>query len=208
MSTMDVHALAQTPVFLFSLVITGLVAAYSCSVFVRWILARFSIAAATAAIPPIELLAVDLANRFHEQRTLLRQRVDAVAKLSNELPAPFKDQSWTKLLDTCDTLEGLQVELNTFIRVRDFPEGIKLGRFLTGTGATAPSLLKPIEEEKLLLVANWRGKTTALLQRMVAKLEDASLSKVRSDGRPLSPDFFKALNEIRQVIIEDEKRFQ
>ena len=205
---MDVHTLAQTPVFLFSLVTTGIVAAYTFGVFLRTLLGRFSAAVATSGVAPVELMVLDLARKYREQLVSLRQRVDTVAKLSFVLPGPFQDQSWTRLLNTCDALERLQQELNTLIGVRDFPTSIQLARFLTGVAATAPTPLRSIEEAELMLVIQWKGKTTALLQRMVAKLEDAALGGTGADGRPLSPEFLAALNQIRQAIILDEEHHQ
>lgn len=205
---MDVHSLAQTPVFLFSLVITGLVASYTFAALLRAMLAQFSFAAATSGVQPLELLAADLVGKHREQLQGLQSRVDAVAKFSRVLPAPFADQSWTKLLDTCNALQGLHQELLTLVKVRNYEEGVKLGRFLTGSSAAAPSLMKPLDDGTLLLVAQWPSKTTALLQRMVAKLEDSARDGKGADGRPLQPNFFAALDEIRNVIIIDETRFR
>lgn len=205
---MTVHTLAQTPVFLFSLVITGIVASYAFGMTLRVILAHFSTVAAASGVKPLELLAIDLAGRYREQLIDLRQRVDAVAKLSRALPAPFRDNSWTKLLETFNALKELQQELTTLISVGNFEESVKLGRFLTGIAPATPSLINPIDDATILLVAQWRSKTIALLQRMVAKLEDASRGGKGADGRPLSPDFFEALDEIRQSIILDEERYR
>lgn len=205
---MDVHALAQTPVFLFSIVVTGIVAAYSFAMLFRFILSGFSVAASSSGLPPEELLALDLAGKYQGQLTVLQQRVDALSNLSQHLAEPFQDQSWSKLLATCDTLQELQQELYTLIRTRDFTESTHFAQFLIGRKRSSSELHRPLGETELALVVQWQSKTTALVQRMVAKIEDAAIGGTGSDGHPLPEEFFKTLSRLRNSIIRDEQHFR
>lgn len=199
---MDVHSLSQSPLGIFSLVLCGVVAAYAFSVVLRAILNQVSAAAMPTEAEQCELLAFHLTGKFKGQRTNLFERVGMIERLLADLPEGARDSSWQKLLDTCDALKWGEESLIRLLNQRDFVDGLQLARFLSGTTVTPPALKEPLDEQQLLLLIQWREKTILLLQRMVAKIEDAA----RAQRTPPSEDFYKHLDTLRRTIIRDEQQ--
>jgi hypothetical protein len=199
---MDVHSLSQTPFGIFSLVLCGVVAAYAFSVLLRMALNKLSAAALPTEAEQTELLMVHLTGRFREQLTSLFDKVHIIERLFAHLPQGSSDSSWEKLLRSCDALKLSEEALMRLLNQRDFVDGLQLARFLTGTKVTIPTLKVPFTEQQLSLLIQWRDKTTLLLQRMVAKIEDA----LQAQQQPPSDDFLNELANLRKAIISEEER--
>lgn len=199
---MDVHSLSQTPLGIFSLVLCGVVAAYAFSVVLRMALNKLSASALPTEAEQSELLMVHLTGRFKQQLTSLFDKVRIIERLFAHLPQGPSDSAWEKLLLTCDALKLSEEALMRLLNQRDFVDGLQLARFLTGTKVTIPTLKVPFTEQQLSLLIQWRGKTTLLLQRMVAKIEDA----VQAQQHPPSDDFLNELATLRKAIISEEER--
>lgn len=205
---MDYHALAQTPLFTCALVLCAAVGAYVMTVLVRAVLSRASHAAVSYGVIEDELPTIASAKHFQEQLNTLLERVSRVERLSTYLSAPFQDVSWNTLQNTCDILRSHRHELVRLINTCDFHDGLKLARFLSGETVAPPNLKTPLDAHHAELMIHWHIKTTRLLQRMVAKLEDAARHHDRSGQKPLSQDFFNTLAKIREGVIEDENRYK
>lgn len=147
-----------------------------------------------------ELLMVHLTGRFEQQLTSLFDKVHIIERLFAHLPQGPSDSAWEKLLLTCDALKLSEEALMRLLNQRDFVDGLQLARFLTGTKVTIPTLKVPFTEQQLSLLIQWRGKTTLLLQRMVAKIEDA----VQAQQHPPSDDFLNELATLRKAVISEE----
>jgi hypothetical protein len=205
---MDVHALAQTPIGIVSLVMCGVVAAYAFTSFLRATLGHLSTAAASSGIDQSELLTIDLTGKFRGQLTALLSRVDRISGLAAELADPIYDNSWQKLLSSCEVLKQAEQRLISLLQERDFVDALLLAEFLSGTRAAIPPLKQPFDEEQLPHVIQWHSKTTELLQRMITKIEDAARHRQSSDAAPLSQEFFASLAKLRRGIIKDEERYR
>lgn len=204
---MNVAALAQTPLFMSGLVVCCLVAGYAFALFIKLLLTRFSSTVAANELNKEEILTIDLTGKFQEQLETLLDRVDRVKRLSRYFPDPFRDNSWDRLLLTCNILKSAQQKLLLLIKHRDFVDALQLSLFLSGRTFSLPRLKEPINPDELKLLTEWHKKTTQALQRMIAKVEDEEMNE-RSKRRLILPrHFFDALASVRQSVIEDEERY-
>jgi hypothetical protein len=199
---MDVQALATTPLFLTSLVLCALVAAYSISMIFFSMFRSISKAAATAGLRPYELEAVECAGIFHNQLEDLIDKVITLEELSAEMHGPFEDHTWPRLLDLCDNLEVARGELNSLLSTRDFTTAYELGRLLAGVSSVVPPIPRSPDALELRLVCSWQIQAHELLERMVAKIEDSLSYGVGGPATTPSPQFIKTLEELKEELIE------
>lgn len=202
---MDIQALANTPIFLLSLVVCAIVATYAFATFLRSIVGGLSRAAASAGLHPDELRAVEHAGIFHNQLETLIERVVALEELASEMPNTFSDHSWSRLLDLCDDLEAARGELHGLLSSKDFVAAAQLGRMLSGATSTIPDIPREPDGLELRKVTYWHKSARDLLQRMVSKLEDAVRYGTGGNTKPPSEDFLRTIEELREALIDDEE---
>lgn len=201
---MDVQALATTPIFVISLTLCALVTAYAFTVILRSTFGGLSSAAASVGLQPEELQAVEQAGIFHQQLEALIEKVVATESLSQELPGPFRDHSWERLLTLCDNLEIARGELNELLASRDFHEALALGRFLTGSLVTPPPIPRPEGSFELRLLCYWQKEAKDLLHRMVSKIDDSLRYGIGGATQDLSEEFHETFQEIKADLVSDD----
>jgi hypothetical protein len=195
---MDVQALAATPLFFSSLTICALVTAFGIAKTLRFFFGRVSRVAASAGLLPRELEAVESAGIFHNQLEGLIEDLVSMEELSSEMPAPFSDHSWVRLVELCEDLEVARADLHTLLNAKDFVTAYRLGHFLTGGSPTVPELPPDTSSVNLTKLALWHANSRELLQRMVSKVEDAI---GYNSNKPLSPQFYETLDRVKDAII-------
>lgn len=201
---MDAQALATTPIFLSSLAFCALVAACAIAIVFRSIFQRLSQAATSAGLRPHELEAVEHAGVFHAQLEDFMEKVVTLEGLSTELPLPFNDDSWIRVLELCDNLEVVRAELNSLLSTRDFTSAYKLGRLLSGETPSVPAVPRGPGSIELRLVSLWHRQAHELLQRMVARIEDTISHGSSSSAVALSKEFSETLQDLKSALMEEE----
>ncbi len=207
-SAMDVQALATTPIFLSSLVICALVAAYAIALIFFSVFRSLSKAAATAGFRPYELEAVEHAGIFHNLLEDFIDKLVTLEELSTEVPEPFNDHSWTRILELSDNLESVRNDLHSLLQSRDFEQAYSLGRFLSGGTSGVPNIPRAKNAVELRLISGWRFHANELLQRMIAKIEDSLAYGISGTNTPPSPQFMRTLEQLKAEIIEQGDRRQ
>jgi hypothetical protein len=200
---MDAQALATTPLFLSSLAFCALVAAYAIAMGFRSFFRRVSQAAASAGLRPYELEAVEHAGIFHGQFEDFMEKVVTLEGLSSELPQPFHEGSWSRVLDLCDNLEAVRSELHLLLSTKDFATSYKLGRLLSGESSSVPAIPRPPGTVELRLVSLWHKEAHELLQRMISRIEDTISYKTSEPSTPLSKEFTQTLQDLKTSLKEE-----
>lgn len=199
---MDVQALATTPLFLSSLVICALVAAYAIATAFLGVFRGISRVAASAGLHPGELEAVEHSGIFHNQLEDLIEKIITLEELSVEVPEPFDDHSWSRLLELCDNLENVRGELHSLLRLRDFESGNELAKLLCGASSVIPNIPRPSGGLELRLVSVWHSQANELLQRMISRIEDA-IRYGAVQGKPApSQHVIQVLEELRFSVLD------
>lgn len=198
---MNVNQLAASPVFIFSLGLCALVAAYSVTLGLRTILRKISTMAAFAGLSKAELVSIDTSAKFHEKLRSLIEVILRIEEHSAEAPGVFHDHSWSRLLRLCDDLEIVRGELNQLLADKDFESAAALGRFLCGFDVAIPSIPRPENAPELRLLTFWQRDTVDLLHRMVSRLEDEGRS------HDSAPNPAAQFSESLQDAIEDAKAY-
>jgi len=199
--SMDVQALATTPIFLSSLVICALIAAYAIALIFFSIFRSLSKAAATAGLRPYELEAVEHAGMFHNQLEDFIDKLITLEELSTEVPEPFDDHSWSRLLELSDNLDSVRNELHALLQARDFESAYCLGRLLSGETSIVPDVPRAKDALELRLISGWQFQANELLQRMISKIEDSLAYGISGTESPPSPQFMRTLEELKSEII-------
>lgn len=169
---MNVNELATSPIFIFSLGLCALVAAYSVTVLLRSMFQKASSLAAFSGLSDAEIIGIDTAAKFHERLRTLIEIILKIENFSSEAPGVFLDNSWARLLRLCDDLEVVRGELNGLLTAKDFEAAAKLGSFLCGFDVAIPVIPRQRGAIDLRTVTFWQRDTVQLLHRMISRLED------------------------------------
>jgi hypothetical protein len=161
-------------------------------------------AATSASLRPEELQAVAQAGLFHQQLERLIHTVVATESLSSELPGPFRDSSWDRLLTLCDHLEQARGELNELLGLRDFQGALALGRFLNGSLVTPSAIPRPDDGVELRLLCYWQRESRDLMQRIISRIDDAVRYRNGESKNDLSEEFHETLQEVKIDLSVDE----
>jgi hypothetical protein len=197
---MDTQALASTPLFLCSLVICAILTAYAFALGLRSIFSRLSRAAASAGLSPYELEAVEAAGVFHNQLEALIEDMVSLEELSREMPGPFSDHSWVRLVKLCEDLEASRSTLHELLQEKDFPLAFRLGSFLTGAAPEVPTIPEGASSIELRSLAYWHSTSRELLQRMISKIEDSLSFGLAGTKEEASPEFLDTLKKIKETL--------
>lgn len=198
---MTVEELARQPIFTASIVICALVITYAV---VRCLSALTQGAVRTianASISPIELESIELAGNFHEDLEQLILWVVSIEKLSAELPGPFDDHSWIRLLELIDTLEMIRNELNAKLQESNFTIALPLSRYLTGQKTTPPEISLP-NGKQIHSVSHWQDTSHNLLLRMLSRIEDSLTYGSGGNPQEISDSFRKNLANIKEDVLQ------
>jgi hypothetical protein len=202
---MDAQALAATPLFTISLVLCALLTVCGFTFFLKRTLSKAAIASATKGLMPDELQAIQTFGIFHNQVDALFERLSTVEELSGEMPAPFKDPSWNRLLELCDELQAAQDELNQLLQARRFSDASNLGSFLSGRAIVTPEFSEAASSLDLRKLRNWHETAHNLLQRFITLIQDAVDSDPAHKNTPLSESFLDTVQQIKRQLIAEEK---
>jgi hypothetical protein len=201
---MNVHDLASSPIFIASVGLCALVAAYSITVALRSVFQRISSLAAFSGLSKAEIVGLDTAAKFHERLRILIEIILKIESFSNEAPGVFVDNSWARLLRLCDDLEVARGELNALLSAKKFDAAAQLGRFLCGFDVAIPSFERQPGGVELRSLTFWQRDTGQLLHRMISRLEDEGRGH-DSDLNPFSrfsDGFQDAIEEAANYIEE------
>ena len=203
---MNVKELASSPIFILSLGLCALVAAYSVTVLLRSVFHRASSIAAFSGLSQEEIVGIDTAAKFHERLRTLIEVILRIESFSSEAPGVFVDHSWARLLRLCDDLEVVRGELNSLLNAREFGAAAQLGRFLCGFDVAIPSIPRQQNAVELRTLTFWQRDTVQLLHRMISRLEDEGRghdSNLASFSN-FSAGFQEAIEEAKAYIDDSE----
>lgn len=201
---MDVYTLARTPLFLFSLIITGLVVGWGLSIAIRTLVQKAVSATLVAQIDQQEFLALDLTHLFQNQHRKLLERISLVEELGAHIPSLLEDVSWNKLSSLCDLLESAQQRLSELLQTGDTEEAIALARFLSTGKASSANLSAATGTARFDELRSWHPSSTALLQRIIARGEDFINHGATQEPHLSSKDASTILNRLRNLVAADE----
>jgi hypothetical protein len=199
---MDAQALAATPLFTISLVLCGILTVCGFTIFFKSMLSRAAVASATRGLRPNELKSVEVVGLFHKQVEALLDRLSTVEQLSSEMPGPFQDPCWSRLLELYDELEAARHELNALLQTKNFNDASTLGGFLIGTSKVMPEFLGVSTSIDLHKLRNWDETAHNLLQRFITLLDDAADSR---PPRRLSSAFYETIQQVKSQLASEEE---
>lgn len=194
---MNASALAATPIFTISLVLCGLLTIYGFAVLLKSLLNRTIRATATSGLMSDEVRSLEFLSNFHNQLEALIDKVVTLENLSSEVPEPFQESSWQRLLDLCDNLHMVRGKMHSLLQVRDFSSAASLGAFLSGRSNSIPQPLQSAPSFPLRELANWHEESKNHLQRLIARLEDITSGRERGLARDVSPDFHQIVQHVK-----------
>jgi hypothetical protein len=199
---MDAQLLASTPLFMASLALCALVAAYSVAILLKSLFSSLANAAASTGLSPEELTAIEYAGIFHAQLEKLLARTVSIEQLAIEAPAPFQEQAWSRLLTICDELELVRSELNGLLEMREHRNATALAKFISGASNSIPQIPRPANAIELRKLIYWPRESRDLTLRIIAKLEDYTLNYGSSKRQSYSKHFFEVISAVKNELSE------
>lgn len=201
---MTIEELATQPIFTVSIVLCVFLVAYTLATNIRSLFQSCAKFLTNKSISSVELESIELAGVFHSDLEQLIVWVFSIEKLSSELPAPFDDHSWIRLLELIDNLELARKQLNQLLSSSDFETALVLGRYLTGK-RTGPPAITLGEGKQMQAIAHWQENADNLILRMISRIEDSMRYGTGGNTSPLSESFVESLSQIKQEVLEENQ---
>lgn len=200
---MTIEELALQPIFTISIVLCVCIVAYTIASNLRFLFQLLTKFVTNKSISNVELESIELAGVYHSDLEQLIAWVVSIEKLSAELPGPFDDHSWIRLLELIDNLELVRKKLNYLLSKSEFETALMLGRYVTGK-RTSPPALTLREGKQIQMIAHWQEDAENLLLRMISRIEDSIRYGTGGNASPLSEAFVENLSQIKQEILQDD----
>jgi hypothetical protein len=199
---MTIEELARQPIFTVSIVVCAFIITYAIIRFFSLIFRGTARVIANKSASPTELQSIELAGMFYEDLEQLIVWVVSIEKLSAELPGPFDDHSWIRLLELIDTLEVVREELNKQLHTSNYDVALPLGRYLTGHNTSVPTLSLS-GGKQLQSVAHWQDTAENLVLRMISRIEDCITYGTGGNTSEISKSFLETLNSVKKEVLDD-----
>lgn len=200
---MTTEELATQPIFTVSIVLCVFITAYTLATNIRSLFQLFAKLITDKSISNVELESIELAGVFHSDLEQLIVWVVSIEKLSAELPGPFDDHSWIRLLELIDNLELVRKQLNKLLSASEFETALMFGRYVTGK-RTSPPPITFAEGKQIQAIAHWQEDAENLLLRMISRIEDSIRYGTGGNTSPLSEAFVENLSHIKQEILNEK----
>jgi hypothetical protein len=195
-----IEELATQPIFTVSIVLCVFIVAYTLATSIRSLFKLLAKFVTNKSISNVELESIELAGVYHSDLEQLIGWVVSIEKLSTELPGPFEDHSWIRLLEMIDNLELVRKHLNKLLSTSEFETALMLGRYVTGK-RTSPPAITLAEGKQIQVIAHWQEDAENLLLRMISRIEDSIRYGTGGNSSPLSEAFVENLSRIKEEIL-------
>ena len=197
---MTIEELATQPIFTVSIVLCVFIVAYTLATSIRSLFKLLAKFVTNKSISNVELESIELAGVYHSDLEQLIGWAVSIENLSTELPGPFDDHSWIRLLEMIDNLELVRKHLNKLLSTSEFETALMLGRYVTGK-RTSPPAITLAEGKQIQVIAHWQEDAENLLLRMISRIEDSIRYGTGGNTSPLSEAFVENLSRIKEEIL-------
>ena len=197
---MTIEELATQPIFTVSIVLCVFIVAYTLAISIRSLFKLLAKFVTNKSISNVELESIELAGVYHSDLEQLIGWAVSIENLSTELPGPFDDHSWIRLLEMIDNLELVRKHLNKLLSTSEFETALMLGRYVTGK-RTSPHAITLAEGKQIQVIAHWQEDAENLLLRMISRIEDSIRYGTGGNTSPLSEAFVENLSRIKEEIL-------
>ena len=197
---MTIEELATQPIFTVSIVLCVFIVAYTLAISIRSLFKLLAKFVTNKSISNVELESIELAGVYHSDLEQLIGWAVSIENLSTELPGPFDDHSWIRLLEMIDNLELVRKHLNKLLSTSEFETALMLGRYVTGK-STSPPAITLAEGKQIQVIAHWQEDAENLLLRMISRIEDSIRYGTGGNTSPLSEAFVENLSRIKEEIL-------
>ncbi len=197
---MTIEELATQPIFTVSIVLCVFIVAYTLAISIRSLFKLLAKFVTNKSISNVELGSIELAGVYHSDLEQLIGWAVSIENLSTELPGPFDDHSWIRLLEMIDNLELVRKHLNKLLSTSEFETALMLGRYVTGK-RTSPPAITLAEGKQIQVIAHWQEDAENLLLRMISRIEDSIRYGTGGNTSPLSEAFVENLSRIKEEIL-------
>lgn len=197
---MTIEELATQPIFTVSIVLCVFIVAYTLAISIRSLFKLLAKFVTNKSISNVELESIELAGVYHSDLEQLIGWAVSIENLSTELPGPFDDHSWIRLLEMIDNLELVRKHLNKLLSTSEFETALMLGRYVTGK-RTSPPAITLAEGKQIQVIAHWQEDAENLLLRMISRIEDSIRYGTGGNTSPLSEAFVENLSRIKEEIL-------
>jgi hypothetical protein len=195
-----IEELATQPIFTVSIVLCVFIVAYTLAISIRSLFKLLAKFVTNKSISNVELESIELAGVYHSDLEQLIGWAVSIENLSTELPGPFDDHSWIRLLEMIDNLELVRKHLNKLLSTSEFETALMLGRYVTGK-RTSPPAITLAEGKQIQVIAHWQEDAENLLLRMISRIEDSIRYGTGGNTSPLSEAFVENLSRIKEEIL-------
>ena len=197
---MTIEELATQPIFTVSIVLCVFIVAYTLAISISSLFKLLAKFVTNKSISNVELESIELAGVYHSDLEQLIGWAVSIENLSTELPGPFDDHSWIRLLEMIDNLELVRKHLNKLLSTSEFETALMLGRYVTGK-RTSPPAITLAEGKQIQVIAHWQEDAENLLLRMISRIEDSIRYGTGGNTSPLSEAFVENLSRIKEEIL-------